>query len=70
MIVYSGNKASFQRDALNGILARRIDETFRSLGIPKESYAEFKSWENSLPRIYSSTTTESSRSNAASSAFR
>lgn len=51
MIVYSGNKASFQRDAINGVLARRIDETFRSLGIPKESYAEFKSWENSLPQM-------------------
>ena len=51
MIVYSGNKYSFQRDAINGVLARRIDETFSSLGIPKESYAEFKSWENSLPQM-------------------
>lgn len=51
MIVYSGNKASFQRDAMNGNLARKIDETFTSIGIPRESYSEFKSWENSLPRM-------------------
>ena len=51
MIVYSGSKRSFQRDAMNGVLARRIDEIFHSIGIPKESYSEFKSWENSLPRM-------------------
>ena len=51
MIVYSGNKAPFQKDAINGVLARRIDETFRSFGMPKESYAEYKSWENSLPQM-------------------
>lgn len=51
MIVYSGNKASFRRDAMNGVLARRIDEMFASMGIPRESYSEFKSWENSLPRM-------------------
>ncbi|MBR3354520.1 MAG: DUF2075 domain-containing protein [Oscillospiraceae bacterium] len=51
MIVYNGNKKTFQRDAINGILAKRIDEIFNEIGIPKESRAEFKSWENSLPQM-------------------
>lgn len=51
MIVYSGNSISFQKDAINGVIASRVDSKFRELGITKESYAEFKSWENSLPRI-------------------
>lgn len=53
MIVYSGNKASFQRDAINGIIANRMDNLFSTLGIGRESYAEFKSWQFSLPQIAS-----------------
>ena len=51
MIVYSGNNHSFQRDAINGVIANIVDSKFRELGITRESIAEFKSWENSLPRI-------------------
>ena len=51
MIVYSGNKASFQRDLINGSVAAKVEELFSTLGIPKESRAEYRSWENSLPKI-------------------
>lgn len=51
MIVYSGNKASFQRDLINGLIASKVEALFSSLGIPKESRAEYRSWENSLPKI-------------------
>ena len=51
MIVYSGNKESFQRDLINGVIASKIEVLFSSLGIPRESRAEYRSWENSLPKI-------------------
>ena len=51
MIVYSGSKASFQRDLINGVIAEKIEDMFISFGIPKESRAEYRSWENSLPKI-------------------
>ncbi len=51
MIVYSGNKASFQRDLVNGVIAAKVEALFSSHGIPKESWAEYRSWENSLPKI-------------------
>ena len=51
MIVYSGSKASFQRDLINGVIAEKIEDMFISFGIPKESRAEYSSWENSLPKI-------------------
>lgn len=51
MIVYSGSKYSFQRDAINGVIASRLDDLFSSLGIGRESYAEFNSWKASLPRM-------------------
>ena len=51
MIVYSGNKYSFQRDAINGNIARRLDSLFAELGIGRESIAEFNSWKASLPRM-------------------
>ena len=51
MIVYSGSKSSFQRDTLNGTVARNLDSLFTSLGIGRESIPEFRSWQNSLPRI-------------------
>ena len=34
MIVYSGNKASFQRDLINGLIASKVEVLFSSLGIP------------------------------------
>ncbi len=51
MIVYSGSKRSFERDIINGVVAQKIDSMFSSLGITKESYAEFVSWKNSLPQM-------------------
>lgn len=51
MIVYEGTKISFQRDVMNGTIAGNIDKLFKKLYIPKEQYAEFRSWENSLPRM-------------------
>ena len=51
MIVYSGTKSTFQRDAINGVIANKIDELFKEFGVGKESYAEFNSWKNSLPQM-------------------
>lgn len=51
MIVYDGDKNTFQKDIMNGKIARKIDELFREFGIPKEQYSEFVSWQNSLPRM-------------------
>lgn len=51
MIVYSGSKMSFQRDAINGVIASRLDNLFSSLGIGRESFSEFNSWKASLPRM-------------------
>lgn len=51
MIVYSGTKRSFQEDIINGVIATRLDRLFKTLGIGKESYAEYNSWKASLPRI-------------------
>ena len=51
MIVYEGTKVSFQRDIMNGTIASNIDKLFKKLYIPREQLAEFRSWENSLPRM-------------------
>ena len=51
MIIYYGTKKSFSQDAVNGIIANRIDRLFMQFGIRKESLAEFNSWRNSLPMM-------------------
>ena len=51
MIVYAGSKKTFQSELINGGIGRRLDDLFRKLGMPRESYAEFRSWVSSLPRI-------------------
>ena len=51
MIVYSSTKNCFEKDIVNGVISNRLDELFKELNIRKESYAEYRSWENSLPRI-------------------
>lgn len=51
MIVYSGTKYSFQRDVINGNLAKKLDNLFVELGIGREGIAEFNSWKASLPRM-------------------
>ncbi len=51
MLVYSGTKKSFQQDAINGVIANKIESLFLEFGIRHESYAEFTSWKNSLPQM-------------------
>ena len=51
MLVYSGTKSSFIRDAINGVIANKIDSLFAEFGIAHESRAEFTSWKNSLPQM-------------------
>ena len=51
MLVYSGTKSSFIKDSANGVIAERIDALFKQFNIHKESIQEFKSWENSLPKM-------------------
>lgn len=51
MIVYSSTKANFEKDIINGVISTRLDTLFNELDIRKENYAEFRSWENSLPRM-------------------
>lgn len=51
MIVYQGTNSLFRRDVVNGLISSKIDHLFEELGIPKENYAEYSSWKNSLPRM-------------------
>jgi len=51
MLVYSGTKNSFKKDAINGVIANKIDSLFMEFGLAHESYAEFNSWKNSLPQM-------------------
>lgn len=51
MIVYQGTSSSFRRDVVNGVISQKIDHLFAELGIPRENYAEYASWRNSLPRM-------------------
>ncbi len=36
---------------VNGVISKNLNTMFRLLGIGRESQAEYRSWENSLPRI-------------------
>ena len=51
MIVYQGTSSLFRRDVINGLISSKIDHLFEELGIPRENYAEYTSWRNSLPRM-------------------
>lgn len=51
MIVYCGTKKGFRMDAVNGVIAERIETMFSALGIGRESFAEYNSWKNSLPQM-------------------
>ena len=51
MIVYQGTNSLFRRDVINGLISSKIDHLFEELGIPRENYAEYTSWRNSLPRM-------------------
>ncbi len=51
MIIYEGTKTTFQKDTINGIIAESIDRLFSQMGVRKENLPEFRSWENSLPRM-------------------
>ncbi len=51
MIVYSGTKKSFSKDIMNGTVAKKLHVLFSTLGIGRESWAEFKSWQESLRQM-------------------
>ncbi len=51
MIIYSGDKKTFQRDVINGVIAERLDSLFCKYGVARESISEFNSWKASLSRI-------------------
>ncbi len=51
MIVYENTKYDFENDIIDGTLAKKIENKFSLIGIPKESMAEYKAWMNSLPRM-------------------
>ena len=51
MIVYEGSKKSFKRDVMNGRIASNIDKLFAEYHIPGGQLGEYRSWENSLPRL-------------------
>lgn len=51
MIVYQGSSREFKADVINGVISDRINNIFEELGLPKESYSEYTSWKNSLPRM-------------------
>ena len=51
MIVYQGTSSLFRRDVVTGLISSKIDHLFEELGIPRENYAEYTSWRNSLPRM-------------------
>lgn len=51
MIVYQGTSSLFRRDTISGLISSKIDHLFEELGVPRENYAEYASWKNSLPRM-------------------
>ncbi|MBQ3829572.1 MAG: DUF2075 domain-containing protein [Spirochaetales bacterium] len=51
MIVYSGSKKQFSRDAINGVIAGKVDSLLVKYGIPRASQSQFNAFSNSLPRI-------------------
>ncbi len=52
MIIYQGTKKQFSEDVINGVLAEKLENTFRKCHISGGSIAEERSWINSLPRMH------------------
>lgn len=52
MIIYQGTKKQFSEDVINGVLAEKLENTFRKYHISGGSIAEERSWMNSLPRMH------------------
>ncbi len=48
MIVYSGNLINFANDVLHGVIADRIVESFKRVGINHNNEAEYRAFNNSL----------------------
>ena len=51
MIVYSGTKKQFNSDAMNGVIARKVDDLFMKYGIPRANISQFNAFRNSLTRM-------------------
>ncbi len=51
MIIYQGTKKQFSEDVFHGLIAEKLEETFRKRHIAGGSRAEETSWINSLPKI-------------------
>ncbi len=51
MIIYQGTKKQFSEDVFQGLIAEKLEETFRKRHIAGGSRAEENSWINSLPKI-------------------
>ncbi len=51
MIIYQGTKKKFSEDVINNVIADKLEATFKKNHISGGTYAEEKSWINSLPRM-------------------
>lgn len=51
MIIYQGTKKQFSEDVINNVIADKLEATFKKHHICGGTYAEEKSWINSLPRM-------------------
>lgn len=48
MLIYSSTKRQFDRDVVNGSIAKRIEQQFYLHGLPHHNNSEVASWNNSL----------------------
>ena len=48
MLIYSSTKRQFDRDVINGSIAKRIEQQFYLHGLPHHNDSEVTSWNNSL----------------------
>lgn len=48
MLIYSSTKRQFDRDVINGSIAKRIEQQFYLHGLPHHNNSEVASWNNSL----------------------
>lgn len=48
MLIYSSTKRQFDRDVINGSIAKRIEQQFYLHGLPHQNDSELMAWNNSL----------------------
>ena len=48
MLIYSSTKRQFDRDVINGSIAKRIEQSFYLHGLPHQNDSEVMAWNNSL----------------------